>query len=456
MNALHVRPAMQQVPLRLARSPLSPRASRASSLQPGRPLQRVVCMAKRERKRTRKTQGPGKTEFAEEVKPAVEGAVAPTGKEATLALFRDAQAMGGMQQAYLSPSSEDQAFNDKLEALKAAAGTQPRLAMPKGASPLDAGSLLEGATPLGGKYGPGTGGSVDDEKDNSRLPLQIGAVLIVIIFVALYSGSDLQNSTNRITIPGSGSGAELPADVAAQYEKDASKFETALTFDPNDADAVEGAAVSYAQLGKFVKADEKLQKLVALRPTDVEAVRLLAETKAQQGELQAAASYYERALQLSPDSLELFRGYITVLRTDGKDAQAVAALLEAKPRAAARGNMGIEGSSSDPLDDVQLQLLLGKVYSEWKGHSGDAITVYNGLIDEYKQDFRGFLAKGSLLKEIGKEKDAQRMFLQARFLAPDAAKPLVEQVASRPASQPVAKGLNKFGAVKIVNDVLGS
>ena len=49
--------------------------------------------------------------------------------------------------------------------------------------------------------------------------------------------------------------------------------------------------------------------------------RLQAETKAQQGELQAAASYYERALQLSPDSLELFRGYITVLRTDGKDAQ---------------------------------------------------------------------------------------------------------------------------------------
>jgi hypothetical protein len=54
----------------------------------------------------------------------------------------------------------------------------------------------------------------------------------VIIFVALYSGSDLQNSTNRITIPGSGSGAELPADVAAQYEKDASKFET-VRLNPN-------------------------------------------------------------------------------------------------------------------------------------------------------------------------------------------------------------------------------
>ena len=87
-------------------------------------------------------------------------------------------------------------------------------------------------------------------------------------------------------------------------------------------------------------------------------------------------------------------------------------------------------------------------------YSGDAITVYNGLIDEYKSDFRGYLAKGSLLKEIGKEKDAQRMFLQARFLAPDAAKPLVEQVASRPSAEPTPQGLNKMKGVKTVVDVI--
>lgn len=225
-----------------------------------------------------------------------------------------------------------------------------------------------------------------------------------------------------------------------------------LTFDPEDAAAVEGAAVSYAKLGQYAKADEKLERLLTLRPNDVEAVRLLvsshvcshvcsesttrrgstscsvdaagkayravsyvdprrsqAETKAQEGDLKGSATNYERALRLSPDSLELFRGYIvrarlcpqprgsfrgerdpyggvslltpkargtgdtqTILTTDGKNAQAVAALLEAKPRAAARGNVGIEGSASDPIDDVQLQLLLGKVYSEWKGHRCDA------------------------------------------------------------------------------------
>ena len=64
-------------------------------------------------------------------------------------------------------------------------------------------------------------------------------------------------------------------------------------------------------------------------------------------------------------------GTQTILTTDGRNAQAVAALLEVKPRAAARGNVGIEGSASDPIDDVQLQLLLGKVYSEWKGHRCD-------------------------------------------------------------------------------------
>jgi len=449
MNTLRVGGCASRMTLRLspAAMPALSSTHRRVHTWPhvGRPLQRVVCMAKRERKRKRTASGSKKkTEFAEEETSAAKDGDQLTGTAATQALFREAQAKGGMQQAYLSPAS-DQEFNAKLEALKASTGAPAKLSVPKGVSPLDDGALLEGAA---------AAASVDDEKDNSRLPLQIGAVLIVIVFVALYSGSDLQNSTNRLRVSKPGQGTDLPAELAAQYEKEASKFETTLTFDPEDAEAVEGAAVSYAKLGQYAKAEEKLERLLALRPSDVEAVRLLAETKAQEGDLKGSAANYERALQLSPDSLELFRGYITILTTDGRNAQAVAALLEVKPRAAARGNVGIEGSASDPIDDVQLQLLLGKVYSEWKGHSGDAITVYNGLIDEYKSDFRGYLAKGSLLKEIGKEKDAQRMFLQARFLAPDAAKPLVEQVASRPAAEPTPQGLNKMKGVKTVVDFI--
>lgn len=40
----------------------------------------------------------------------------------------------------------------------------------------------------------------------------------------------------------------------------------------------------------------------------------------------------------------------------------------------------------------QVDLLLGKAYSEW-GHISDAVSVYNQLISTYPDDFRGYLAK---------------------------------------------------------------
>jgi hypothetical protein len=41
----------------------------------------------------------------------------------------------------------------------------------------------------------------------------------------------------------------------------------------------------------------------------------------------------------------------------------------------------------------QVEMLLGKAYSSWQGHSGDAIAVYDNLIATHPDDFRGFLAK---------------------------------------------------------------
>jgi hypothetical protein len=40
----------------------------------------------------------------------------------------------------------------------------------------------------------------------------------------------------------------------------------------------------------------------------------------------------------------------------------------------------------------QVDLLLGKAYSDW-GHISDAVTVYDKLITEHPEDFRGYLAK---------------------------------------------------------------
>lgn len=40
----------------------------------------------------------------------------------------------------------------------------------------------------------------------------------------------------------------------------------------------------------------------------------------------------------------------------------------------------------------QVDLLLGKAYSDW-GHVSDAVSVYDQLISSQPNDFRGYLAK---------------------------------------------------------------
>ena len=62
--------------------------------------------------------------------------------------------------------------------------------------------------------------------------------------------------------------------------------------------------------------------------------------------------------------------------------------------------------------------------------------MYIVSVDQYQQqdnpgDYRGFLAKGVLLKTQQRAGDAERMFLQARFLAPPDARVLVDKLAAQ-------------------------
>ncbi|KAL8122777.1 hypothetical protein AgCh_010957 [Apium graveolens] len=76
--------------------------------------------------------------------------------------------------------------------------------------------------------------------------------------------------------------------------------------------------------------------------------------------------------------------------------------------------------------DHLVELLLGKSYADW-GHVSDAVSIYENLISSYPDDFRGYLAKGIILQENGNVGAAERMFIQARFFAPQNAKVLVDR-----------------------------
>lgn len=71
-----------------------------------------------------------------------------------------------------------------------------------------------------------------------------------------------------------------------------------------------------------------------------------------------------------------------------------------------------------------------QVYSQWERHDADAMAVYDGIVQKDPLEFRGYLAKGVLLRKEGRKGDAQRAFLQARYNAPPEALNLIEKVTS--------------------------
>lgn len=67
----------------------------------------------------------------------------------------------------------------------------------------------------------------------------------------------------------------------------------------------------------------------------------------------------------------------------------------------------------------------GKAYAAWRGHDQDALAAYDTLTRAFPTDFRGYLAKGMFLRDRGRQSDAERMFLQAKFYAPDSMRAFV-------------------------------
>ncbi|XP_057969109.1 uncharacterized protein LOC131158334 isoform X4 [Malania oleifera] len=173
------------------------------------------------------------------------------------------------------------------------------------------------------------------------------------------------------------------------------QYEAALSTSPKDPTALEGAAVTLAQLGEYPRAASRLEELMKENPSNPDAFRLLGEVKYGLKDYEGSAAAYRSSVMVSKTiNFEVLRDLTN-------------ALLAAK--------------KPDEVD-----LLLGKAYSDW-GHISDAVTVYDNLIATHPDDFRGFLAKGIILKENGKIGDAERVFIQARFLAPEKAKALVDR-----------------------------
>ncbi|XP_020524703.1 uncharacterized protein LOC18437189 isoform X6 [Amborella trichopoda] len=271
-------------------------------------------------------------------------------------------------------------------------------------------------------------GPVESEKTTIGLGTKVGVGVAVLAFGLVFALGDFfpSVSTNNDTV--------VEEKNLSKEEKDAlqarlQKFEAMLASLPKDAEALEGAAVTLAELGEYGRASSLLEKLIKERPAYVDAYRLLGEVKFELKEFEGSASAYRLAASITEKTdLEILRRLTNALLAAKKPDEAVQLLLAARDRI--NIDTLIPNKRDIPADEqdlpIQVELLLGKAYSDWD-HISDAVAVYDRLISIFPDDFRGYLAKGIILKENGKVGDAERMFIQARFLAPEKAKAVVDR-----------------------------
>lgn len=157
---------------------------------------------------------------------------------------------------------------------------------------------------------------------------------------------------------------------------------------------------------------ETLQKLSRLNPDNLEYKVLLAQANQQIGNAQEAIQIYRSILRTQPGNIQSLQG-IVKLELDQKRPEAAIQFLKQTISNAEKSNSVQPGS----FDIIAIQLLLGSVYSSQK-NTDQAISLYEGVMKQYPQDFRPVLAKAILLKEQGKINEAKPLFNSALTLAP--------------------------------------
>lgn len=321
---------------------------------------------------------------------------------------------------------QEQAFEKRLAAMKekttsdgvqrqkesvAAASAEIDYSNPPPLSATLASMNAKGDSPLSSGRPPAATMDGSSQEPN-KLLVGLGGLVPIVLGVVLIITSGALDGVGSSPSAVSTQSDSISPEERKGLEMTLARLETRLKDGDKDEEVIEGLAVTLAELGRYSDAEARLQQLVETRSDDPEVWRLLGETRAQQSNYKGAADAFSKSIATTDGAigLEQLQGYVGVLATDGKGQQAIDYVEKVKK----------EGSSG--LSDVELGLLTAKVYSQWKGHSGDALAKYDDLLVTNPQDFRIYLAKGQMLKAVGRPSDADRMFIQAKYWAPEEAK----------------------------------
>ncbi|EEF48710.1 conserved hypothetical protein [Ricinus communis] len=308
------------------------------------------------------------------------------------------------------PKTMDIDFEQRLEAVRRSALEQKKTDEIKEFGPIDYDAPLE------------------SEKKTIGLGTKIGIGVAVLVFGLVFAlGDFLPSVSDSPSEEVRAVDKKLSEEEKATLQTQLKQYEATLAVSPKDPTALEGAAVTLAELGEYTQAASLLQDLAKEKPTDTDVLRLLGEVKYELKDYEGSAAAYRISSMVSKNvNFEVLRGFTNALLAANKPDEAVQVLLASRERLNSKksGDVDVKGDTnameteSQKVDPIQVDLLLGKAYSDW-GHVSDAVSVYDQLISSHPNDFRGYLAKGIILKENGNVGDAERMFIQLKDVAGD-------------------------------------
>ncbi|XP_010472726.1 PREDICTED: uncharacterized protein LOC104752315 [Camelina sativa] len=269
---------------------------------------------------------------------------------------------------------------------------------------------------------------VKSDQKTIGLGTKVGVGIAVVVFGLVFALGDFlptgsESPTKNTTVVKN----QISEEEKATLQQRLKEFETTLNGTPKDQTALEGAAVTLSELGEYSRAAAFLEKLAKERPTDPDVFRLLGEVNYELKNYEGSIAAYRISEKVSNGiDLEVTRGLMNAYLAANKPDEAVKFLLDTRELLNTKKTSTADSVTDETNLPIQVELLLGKAYSDW-GHISDAVAVYDQLITAHPEDFRGYLAKGIILRENGSRGDAERMFIQARFFAPDKAKALVDR-----------------------------
>lgn len=198
-----------------------------------------------------------------------------------------------------------------------------------------------------------------------------------------------------------------------KLEAEASGYQKVLSREPNNDTALNGLVKIRLQQKDLPGAIAPLEKLAKLHQEQTEYTILLAQAKQQITDYEGAATAYNQVLATRPGDIYALGGITNLYLLQDLPERAIALLKKTINLATKE-----DSETTTIIDREAVELLLGELYTNQERY-GEALSLYDQLAKDNKDDFRPILAKGLVLEKQGDLTAAQPVLEKAYVAAPE-------------------------------------